>query len=312
MANCTVDDVLNEAMILLGDESGEVTQQIVTYFGMAYSELVSMLLKLNAQEATREVYFTLPAYTNVIFPTQLGVEDFAEPQQLWERGAVEEVDIVSVTDGTPVEVETVSPIVLASNNRVELNGVEGVPAWINRDWFVTVTGVNTFTLNGSYSTGFATTATGKVMSSQEQFIPMRTIDTRPPGGPGNAAVNQTLGNWRWEENALYFSGSTEPRQLWIEYLADATPPVVGDINLCQGREKQFLAYATAARFAMGARQMPVGPGLMLAAYGPTGEADGKGGLLRQLLAPIWRQQQQLPRRMGLMRPRRGFIAPVLG
>lgn len=312
MANCNVDDVLSEAMILLGDENGEVTQQLLTYFGLAYSELVAMLLKLNSQEVQREVYYTLPAYTNVIFPEQLGVQDFAEPQQLWERGAVESVDVVTVTDGTPISVETASPIVLASNNRVELNGVEGVPAWVNRDWFVTITGANTFTLNGSYSTGFTQATTGTVQSSQEQFIPMATIDYRPPGGPGNAAVNQVLGNWRWEDNALYFSGSTEPRQLWIEYLADSTPPAVGEIGLCQGREQQFLAYATAARFAMGARQMPVGPGLMLAAYGPTGEADGKGGLLRQLLAPIWRQQQQLPRRMGLIRPRRGFIAPILG
>jgi hypothetical protein len=198
---------------------------------------------------------------------------------------------------------------LGSDNHVELNGVQGVPGSVNRDWFITITGADTFTLNGSRELGFGSGTGGTAMWSQQTFQPMINIDTRP--GAGQLVINEVLGSWQWNENAIYVPGSTSPRQLWIEYIASTDAPLTGTIGLCQGREKQFLTYATAARFATGVRQMPVGPQYMMAAYGPSGQADGSGGMLRELLAPIWRQQQQLPRRPGLIRPRRG-IAPVLG
>jgi len=309
MADTSVEQVLSLAQDFIGDSNGEITQTLLSYFGVAYSELRNLSLKINAPPIVREAFFVLPAYTNILFPSQLGVSDFAQPQQLWERGAIEGIEVTSVTDGTPIEVTTASPVVLASNNQVQLNGITGAPSWINRNWFVTLTGANTFTLNGSYQieSGFGTITPGAgenwtAQTSQQKFIPMSTIDYRPPGN----TVTETLGSWWWEDNALNFKGATIPRQIWIEYIADDSAPEVGTIGLYQGRELQFLAMATAARFETSARQMPAGPAHMLAAYGPSGQADGSGGLLRDLIVPTLCQMQQLPRRSGYFRPRRRF------
>ena len=309
MAQVTVDEVLGDAQVLLGDAAGAITQNLLTFYRMAYMELIQMLIKINAQEVTREIYYTLPAYTNVVFPEQLGATDFAEPQQIWERGAVNQVEIATITDGNPISVQLTAPMPDGLGTHIEINNSPAPPT-VNRDWYITPTGADTFTLNGSYALGFTSPAAGgNVMFSAQTFQPMQNVDVMPLSQ--TPALNLVLGSWRWTENAIYVPGSTEDRQLWIQYLANDTAPEVGTIGLCEGRERGFLAYATAARFAMGARQMPVGPGYMLTAYGPKGEADGSGGLLRQLLVPILRQQQQLPRRMEPIRPRRG-IAPVIG
>lgn len=292
-------------MSLIGDSDGEISQEIVNDFGTAYSDLISMLLKIAAPEIVREVYYTLPANTNVLFPSQLGVSDFSEPQQLYERGNVSSTAISSVDDGTPISI-TVAGLPQPTNGRVELNNIPNVPPWLNRDWFITITGANTFTLNGSVATGVGgqLATTGSVMWSPETFESMGIVDITPPNiAPGS----QVLGSWRWVEGTIYFPNvSNEPRQLWIEYLADTTPPVSGTIGLLNGRELKFLSHATAAHFAP-KRQLPMGPQLAAWAYGPSGEADGSGGFLRQLIVPVLKQKNQLPRRSGLFRLRRGVV-----
>lgn len=309
MADCTVSDVLTDAMSLLGDADGEITQELVSDFNTAYSELNGCLLKINAQEIQRELYFTLPANTNVVFASQLGVSDFGEPQQIWERGSVSTANITSIVDGTPI---TVNVDVMPSpvDGRVELNSVPNVPAWVNRDWFITKTGATQFTLNGSISTGVGGTlaSSGKVMWSPEQWLPMKQPDFLP--ATTSSPAPDVLGSWKWEDNILYFpQGANLPRQLWIQYLANGTPPASGVIGIANGRELKFLSHATAAHFAP-KRQMVMGPQLQAIAYGPSGEPDATGGLLRQLIKPIELQQQQMPRQMGRYRRRR--IWPAIG
>src|ERR1044071_6851983 len=297
MSDCTVADVLSDAMVLLGDSAGEITQEIVTFFNVGYADLLNLMLKCGTPEIQREVYFTLPANTNVLFPSQLGVTDFAEPSQIWERGSVSQATVVSTSNTTPITVTTSTAV---SGPRVELNGVSGVPGWVNRDWIITVTGPLTFTLNGSIAPGAAGTG-GTAMWSPETLTPMRQPDVSPPApDPISADV---LGTWKWQQGNLYFPGSSLPRQLWIEYLADDSAPASGVIGIANGRERSFLAHATAARFALGPDQMPIGPTLMNMAYGQNGEPDGSGGLLRSLIVPIIQQTNQRQRRMGLYRPR---------
>jgi hypothetical protein len=311
MADCQVSDVLTSAMSQLGDPDGEITQEIVDDFQTAYSELTDAALKIAAPEITREVYFTLPANTSVLFPVQLGVTDFAEPSQIYERGNVQAVNIVSITDGTPLSVVTSgapSPV----DGRVEISGATGpspLPGWVNRDWFITPTGTNTFTLNGSITTGLGGVIanTGTVNWSSDGFVKMNQLDVQPPAAP---PALQNLGAWRWADRFIYFpNGSNQPRQLWIEYLADATPPASGIIGLFNGRELKFLAQATGAHFGP-KRQMPMGPQLAAWAYGPSGQADMTGGSLRELLLPVLKQKNALTRRSGLYRMRRGFVSII--
>lgn len=305
MADCSVADVLTNAMSILGDSFGEVTQEIQNDFQTAYGDLMACLIKLNSQEVQREVYYTLPANTNVVFPSSLGVTDFAEPQQVWERGNVQSLAVASTTDGTPITVTLSAPGTPGQTGaRVELNGIQGVPGYVNRDWFITVLNSTQFTLNGSVACGSNGTG-GSCMTSVSGWLPMANMDVTPLGA-AIAAQGNILGSWRWTDNAIYVPGALEDRQLWIEYLADETAPVSGVIGLCDGRELNFLSYATAARFAP-KRQLVMGPYCQQTAYGPTGEPDGSGGMLRQLLIPIWKQRQQLPREQGRYRRRRSFI-----
>lgn len=297
MADCTVSDVVTGAMSLLADADGEITQEIIDDFKTGYGDMMALAIKLRLPRIKREIYVTLPANQGVLFQSQLGVTDFAEPTRMWERGTVFTTAVTGTTDGTPITVNATAHG-RATNDRVELNGIQGVPDWVNRDWFITVLNANAFTLNGSITCGANGTG-GTVNFSLDQFVPMNPTDTLPPNLPALA-----LGSWLWQENALYFTGSLQSRQLWIEYLATDTPPVSGVIGFANGRELNFLKHSTAAHFAP-KRQMPMGPQLMMMAYGPSGEPDGSGGMLRALINPMLMQKQGIPRQPQRYHRRRG-------
>lgn len=297
MPQCTVADVLTKAMSVLGDPQGEVTQEIFDDFGTSYLDLLQLLMKISSPEVTREVYFTVKANTGIIDPRSLGVPDFAEPVQLWERSPVASIGVVSLTDGTPISVTFASP---PPSSQVELQGVVGVPGWVNRDWWLTPTGGNTATLNGSVTCGSDGTG-GVAMYSQSPFRPMVLSDTSPFAG--SQVLGSALGSYVWENGFIYVPAANVDIQVWIEYLINAAPPTSGEIGLVEGRELNFLAYATAAYFAP-KRAIPQGPDITMRAFGESGLPDGTGGMLRALIVPILHQQQNLPRRSGKFRPRR--------
>lgn len=304
MADCQVSDVIAKAIAVLGDELGQITQGIFDDYGTSYLDVINLLNKISAPEITRETYYTVPANTTVLFPSLLGVTDFAEPQKLEERGNVSSAAVTSVTGTYPVTVTFPGPVPAAP--QIELSGVANVPSWINRDWYITVTGSNTATLNGAVMpTGFSGTG-GSASWSVDTFVLMYDRDYEPFAGPNVA--RDVLGYWNWQNGKIYFPAASTPRQIWIQYLASPVAPASGPIGLCGGRELNFLAYGTAARFAP-KRNMPQGPQLASWAYGPSGEADGSGGMLRDLINPIMLQNQGVQRRSKLFRRRRGVLVP---
>jgi hypothetical protein len=299
MSDCSVQDVLTGAMSLLGDPSGEISQEIIDDFNTAYSEMVDLAIKCQVQQIKREVYYTLPANTNVLFPDQqLGVTDFDEPARLWERSIGSTIAVQSTTDGTPIQVNATAHG-FNSGQRVELNSILGVPAWVNRDWYITVLNPNAFTLNGSILAGANGTG-GTAMYSADNFVPMKLVSTIPSNqNPQNIA----LGVYYFEDNILYFPGSLEARQLWIEYYAGEDPPPSGIIGFANGRELNFLKNATAAHFAP-KRQIAQGAQCRMDAYGDSGIADGGGGMLRALIVPMMHQKNARTMKPRPYRPRR--------
>lgn len=301
MNDCTVLDVLTGAMSLVGDPDGEITQELMDDFGTAYSNMMALAVKLRLPAIQREVYYTLPADTGVLFPSQLGVNDFAEPVRIWERGGVTTTAIADTADGSPITVRTSTAHGRSTNDRVELNGVNGVPGYVNRDWFITVTDSTHFRLNGSIAGGSNGTG-GTVMYSLGRFIEVLPADAIPSYQP----PGQTLGGYKWQSGALWFPGSSEARQLWIEYLANENPPISGVIGFANGRELNFMKHATAAHFCP-KRQIPQGPQLKMDAYGSSGEPDGGGGLLRTLVNPMYLQRQGRSQEPQRYRARRGML-----
>jgi hypothetical protein len=262
--------------------------------------MISLALKLGLPEIQREVYYTLPANTGVLFPSSLGVNDFSEPVRVWERGGLTTVAVTATVDGTPIQVTTATPHGRGTGDRVELNNIASVPGWVNRDWLITVIDPSNVQLNGSILTGITGTG-GTMMFSRDRFTLVNPAQTIP-----SQDQRQTLGVYQWQNGAMWFVGSSEARQLKIEYLATSDAPLSGVIGFANGNELNYLKHATAAHFAP-KRQMPQGPQLKMDAYGPSGEPDGGGGLLRSLMLPMFKQKQSIPKQPRSFRRRRGLF-----
>lgn len=301
MSDITVQDVLTGAMSLIGDADGEISQEIVDDYQTAYGNVMALALKLGLPQIQREVYYTLPANTGALFASQLGVNDFSEPVRIWERGGLTTVAITGTADGAQnIVVQTTTGHGRTTGDRVELNNITLVPGWVNRDWLITVTDATHFQLNGSIPCGVSGVG-GTMMFSRERFSPVDLV-----GSIGSQELRQTLGQYQWQNNAIWFTGSNQVRQLWIEYLATSDAPLSGVIGFANGNELNYLKHATAAHFAP-KRQMPQGPQLKMDAYGSSGEPDGGGGLLRSLILPMLKQRQGMVLAPRPFRRRRGLI-----
>jgi hypothetical protein len=108
--------------------------------------------------------------------------------------------------------------------------------------------------------------------------------------------------WKWEGDMFYFVPATSARLLKIEYSASALAPSIGNLVLIDGA-KEFLSVRTASLIAP-TRGMPeLGQQLAHMALGPTLQADGSGGLLRQLVNPMLKEKQKRAVRPQSFRPR---------
>lgn len=302
MASCTVADIIADAQTYLGESdpaNGEFTAAYLTpFFGAAYREMYNLMMKWQLPFVKRDVYFVLPADTNVIVPSQLGVTDFDEPEQLWERGSVTQVNITGVTNATPVVV-TAPGASIASNQEITISGVVG-PVGVNGLWFGTQSG-NNVTLNGSVAGG-AYVSGGVLAYSTDIFAPMRPVDVLPQI---NQALDTALLLWAWQNDRLYFTGANQARQLWIRYISSGAAPVSGDIGVDNCRD--FLANRTAGLAAAARDLVPRAQELNTLALGTSMQSDGSGGMLRDAMIPKLLEKQLVPKRQGPFRPRRNNL-----
>ena len=135
-------------------------------------------------------------------------------------------------------------------------------------------------------------------SASEDWELMDPIDELPQATP-----DALLHWWAWEGNAFRFVGALGDRLLKIEYAASGSAPASGSIPVDNSRS--FLAVRTASLVAG-----PIGGQYKLAekyekdALGPKRVADGSGGFLRDLVAPMLKEKQKRPVRPQRFRPRR--------
>jgi hypothetical protein len=191
---------------------------------------------------------------------------------------------------TTIQVNTSSPHGLTGTPEVFASGVGGVPA-ANGRWFADVVNPTTINLRGSIFSGSYTSG-GTISSSSEKFVPMTEVEAILAGN----TLSGTLGTWAWQDQALHFIGATAARQLWIPYLNSGAPPPSGNIGIDDARD--FLAYATAAYAAPTQDMATRRAELLVDSFGPTKQADGSGGLLRDLVLPMLNQKNRLQKRSG--------------
>jgi len=288
------------AASILGDPSQQIFDDTVLPhpFGTAFRDLYRLMQKLNLQRAQREVYYTLPAYTNILVPSQAAINDMGDPVKLWERGTLSSASVSGVSDTTPIVVTVGAGHPFATNDEVVIDGVLGPTGRVNGKWFVTVGG-NNLTLNGSIAAGTYSPG-GTATKSSEDFSEMASRAELPQTDPTGQ-----LNYWKWEEDVLWFRPSIEARQLLIEYESSGDAPTSGVIGIDDSLD--YLAYRTAGLAGPMRGRTERGNQATVIAVGPSGRANGRAGLLHDLIAPMLQEKQKRAKRPLPFRPRRNPV-----
>src|SRR6185436_14205879 len=256
-------ELFTNNFLLTGATSGG-TPGSGSLFGEPYRTMYSKITGAS-KRVQNSVYITLPANTTVVIPVTYGIVDFSEPEQIEERQAPTAVAITSTSAATPIVVTTSAPHGYSIGSMVEgaVSGVLGTAApWGN--WFATVTGATTFTLNGSASDGIAGTGGAFYPSGNFSFTEVFPVDLMAAldGAPG-----PTLGNYLWANGRLTFRGATGNVQLRMTYYASGTAPISPNYTIWIDNCRDFLSTATAANAAQAKQWFPMAERLRNKAYG---------------------------------------------
>lgn len=289
----TMTNCLDAARFYLGDDQtsgGEVfTNTVLTQpFNMAYRELFRTLEGLAIPRVQRSAYYNLPAFTSFLSPATANIADMGEVQILEERGGVTSVAISNAVAGAGFVTITTATHSYTTGDSIVIFGVGGMTG-VAGIWGVTVVDATNFKLNGAVGVG-AYTSGGTASKSGEQFTevvgPRRLVDSVGQVG--------ALGIYDWYEDSFHFPVCNAIRELRITYISSAaTIAAVGDTTGVDD-SLDFLAIRTAglAASSRGARDRAAELNLM--AIGPSGQADGSGGILRELVVTAVRALQANP------------------
>jgi hypothetical protein len=327
VAICTVQAVLDDVRGLLSDVqvvggetftnnyllgvTGSGNAGSGSLFGEPYRTMFSKITG-GSKRVQPNVLVVLPANTTVLIPQTYNITDFSEPETIEERAAGPSIAIASTDTATPINVTCVVPHNLGPNGSMvegAISGVLSTPApWGN--WFATVTGAETFSLNGSGSDGIAGTGGAFYPGSQVPFT-----EVFPADSPGtlDGAPGGCLGNYLWANNRLQFRGATSAVQLRITYYASGTAPTnpayVIPIDNC----RDFLATATASAAARAKGWMPMHDVLRNKAYGDPSHSEELSLIDLFYMAQVMADQRGPQRRQGPFRSRRSkFGTYVIG
>jgi hypothetical protein len=221
----TVEDAAQFAAALLGDSIREdyTDGRLLPYIQSWYRRMFSDLALHGVPASERKVFYLLPAYTNVLKITTLGVNDMGEPQSVQERHNDGSVAITATDTASPITVTTASAHGKPVGSRVLIYGVQG-QAGANGEYYLTaVPAATQATLGGSVSEA-AWTSGGTMMWAAEQFMDLDYRDNLEEREP-----SVMLQNYEWSGDAFRFIPSTEDRQLRISYFTTGTAPSTGSL-----------------------------------------------------------------------------------
>jgi hypothetical protein len=328
MSYPVASDVLTQARSLLGDDlvsGGEIYTDTILfpYLQASTRELIRALAGIQSPRFKQEAYFNLPANTGTLYPSTMGVTDMGEPETVEERTVGDTFTVVgcSITGGVPtLEFDAGSQLVvwgvdmfgqpyivsviISDGSRTVVWGVGGVSG-VNGAWAITNIDPTHATLNGAVAAGTYTSG-GYMSTSPERFQDMDNVD-RIDEAEGYG--DDRLRVWAWRNGALRFRSCGTARQLRVVYWSSSSTLASTASTIEVEDSLDFLATRTAA-LAAAARGAPsIAQALNTLAVGPkVTEADGSGGLLRQLVAScVLGMQRQAPlRRMPFRSPRHGW------
>ena len=321
MSQPTAQQVLDLARSTLGDEAvsgGEIYTNaiLLPFLNAANREMFRVLETLQLPRVKTYAYYNLPAHTGVLYPATASITDLHEPESVATRSVTWTMSVVdcAITDGVPtLEFAPGDGIVtwgvdqfgapyivtqdVLDGSQVVVWGVGGITG-VGDAWAVTVPDPTHLTLNGAVAAGTYTSG-GYASGSTDRFTDLEWVD--------DVGVDEgnELNRVAWIGGAFRFPPSTEARQLRIAYWSSA--PSVTSVNDVIAVDDciDYLVARTAGQAAFSRGAPTVAEGLALRALGPTGQADGSGGLLRQLFVnAVLREQSEQPIRRKPFRGKR--------
>lgn len=264
-------------------------------------------MSFGSNRIRREWYDYIAAYQSFLdpFAATSGVVDLGEPEVVEERNVGTSGAITSISAQTPIQVTTTSAHGLASNQDVIIAGVVSNVSTnnsrANGRWYITVISSTVFSLNGSVTNG--DTGTGGIFSySSDKFTTVDPLDRLT-----DRDITDRLLDYVWEEDVFKFRGATTARQLRIQYIASGSPPTNSSTVLGIDNCQNFLETATAGYAAASIGWDSMAARLFGMAYGPKGEGDASGGMLRDFINSQVLKAQRKQRTMGT--PRRSTWFP---
>lgn len=280
---------------------------LLPFFSRAYRKMFDAFSGIANSRVRHTVHFLLPANTTQWVPVANGVTDMAEPEVLSERGAITQGNVTSTSapaSPNPINVLATAHGLGSAGAQVELiiGGVAGTMDPWGR-WFATIVDTNNFTLNGSISNG-ATGTGGTWSTSGENFV-----DMLPMSRVSDHAVSSSLIDYDWENSVILFRGANVLRQLRLIYNASGTAPTNANTIILVDNCQNFLETATAAYLADSRGWYQRADRLFQQAFGPNGEADSSGGMLRDLIAPTVLEKQKEQFVPKTMRPSKNALVP---
>ncbi len=312
---------------MLGDDeiySGEIfTDQVLQpHVSQSIRELFRVLRGAQDPFVLTEGYFVLPANTSVFDPAAAGIMNIPEPEFVeWVQAppatAITEVITPGINPPLP-NVRIFAPshgLPIGSHPSVVIYGLTGFDEFNgpNQSWSTSVIDVNEVDINGctatpagSYNVGVNLNAGGYLVSisAANQFILMDPRDRIEQTASVSADSGQTDGIYAWEGGVFRFIPSSQNRLLRITYrmsgMVNTSTTAIVPIDDCQ----DYIATRTASLAADSRGASARAAQLKMEAVGPTGQADGSGGILGQLLRISIRNLQREQYRYASFRARR--------
>ncbi len=290
----TKQNVLDAARFHLADDlvsGGQVFTNTVLEqpFNFAVRELYRALQGLAIPRVQREAYYDLPINTTLLVPSTAGITDLGEVEVVETRGMLTSVSITNAVAGNGFVTVTAAGHPFTTGNVAVIFGVLGISG-VNGMNAVTVVDSSTFKVNGAVGSGTYTAATGTATLSVDRFVELTPVDRIDNYDLATDPTNV----YAWVEDTFKFQPSSQVRELRITYISSAATIANTTDTVGIDDALDFLAVRTAG-FAAASRGARDRAGELNAmAIGPDLQADGTGGILRELVCTSVRALQQVP------------------
>ncbi len=290
-----VSQVYTRARAAIGDYETDpdvYTDAILEpHYQIAYTELYDAMVKNFIPLVRLEMFANIPINTGYLDPATAGITNEGQIEAIEERGNLTAAcTVIGATQGTALIVITTSaPHGLSTGNLVT-SALPGLSEQAQGEFYITVTGVNTLTLNGCVATGTYTTG-GCITLSNDQWYPMGRVNRliNQPVAPGGQ-----FQVYSWDGGIIRFPASGSERQLKIVYLTSGDAPTAVTAKVGIDNSLNFLGMRTGGLAFATREGVQRAQQMNFLAVGPAWDAAGiAGGMLGRLIEPGVRNLQQL-------------------